>query len=330
MLADVLGQEKLARNFLTAWKQDRFAQAYILSGPDGIGKTPFAIELAKTFLCREGGDDACEACPSCRKVAHGNHEDVEILEPSGAGFMIHWEEVQELIEKLRLKARSGEHRFVIIREADRMREETANHFLKTLEEPPTDVTFFLLTARLPALLETIVSRCQIVRMHRAPPGDVEGFLRRRGYAAEKAALYASLCDGCPGRALAMEESGVFERRGRALQRLLALNRDNAEIAASRMLAENKGQTATETRRNHYDDLGLMATLLRDATLMAEGADTSLLYNPDIAGKLQPRAAASTPELLRKQTLSILETRENIERFVNPDLLISRLFLELCD
>ena len=105
---------------------------------------------------------------------------------------------------------------------------------------------------------------------------------------------------------------------------------NAEIAAAQMLAENKDKITTVTRRNHYDDLGLMATLLRDATLMAEGADTSLLYNPDVASKLQPRAAASSPELLRKQTLSILETRENIERFVNPDLLISRLFLELCN
>ena len=128
MLADVLGQEKIARNFLTAWKQDRLAQAYILSGPDGIGKTPLAIELAKTFLCREGGDDACEACPSCRKAAHGNHEDIEIMEPATKGRVISRDAVHALIETLNFRARSGEHRFVIIREADRMRDEAANHF----------------------------------------------------------------------------------------------------------------------------------------------------------------------------------------------------------
>jgi len=50
MLKDILGQEKLTRNFVTAWKQDRLAQGYILSGPDGIGKTPYAIELAKAIL----------------------------------------------------------------------------------------------------------------------------------------------------------------------------------------------------------------------------------------------------------------------------------------
>ena len=328
MLTDVLGQEPLAENFLNAWKQDRLAQAYILAGPDGIGKTPFAAELAKTFLCRAGGTDACERCPSCRKANHGNHEDIEILEPTGAGYVIRWDDVEEMIAKLRFKARSGEHRFVIIGEADRMRDETANHFLKTLEEPPTDVTFFLLTARLPALLETIVSRCQIVRMRRAAPHQIERFLLDRGYPPEKAKLYASLCDGCTGRAVNMEEAGVFERRQQVLQRLIALHQNGQEAVLIEMLAANKGKTRTETRENHETDLGLMAALYRDMTLMAEGGDHSLLYNPDAADKLQPLAAAGRPEQLRQRTLHILEAQKNIERFVNPDLTLARLFTEL--
>jgi len=333
MLADILGQDKLAENFLNAWRRGRLAQAYILSGPDGIGKTPFAAELAKTFLCREHGSDACEQCPSCRKANHGNHEDIEILEPETKGRVISRDAVHALIEALRFKARSGEHRFVIIREADRLQEAAANHFLKTLEEPPTDVTFFLLTARLPALVqtaETIVSRCQIVRMHRAASAEIEGFLLDRGFAPEKARLYASLSDGCPGRAANMEEAGVFERRERVLHRLLAVDRDNAIMAATEMLAANKGKTTTQTRENHCADLGLMAVLLRDMTLIAEGADNSLLYNPDVAGKMKQRALASRAELLRRHTLHALETRNNIERFINPELAISRLFLELCN
>ena len=328
MLADIIGQDVIADKLRSAWKQQRLAQAYILSGPDGIGKTPFALELAKTFLCREHGDDACGRCPSCRKVAHGNHEDIEVLEPAGAGRVIKRDSVHDLIEALRFKARSGEHRFVIIREADRMREEASNHFLKVLEEPPTDVTFFLLTARLPFLLETIVSRCQVVRMHRAAPGRIERFLVDRGCEPEQARLYASLCDGCPGRAIDMQEGGLFERREQILKRLLVVDRENAAVVAAEMLAANKGKTLAATRANHYADLGLMATLLRDATVLAEGAGGSMLYHPDVADRLRPRADASSPERLREQTLCALETRENIERMINPDLLISRLFAEL--
>ena len=328
MLADVLGQAEVAEKFLNARKKDKLAQAYILAGPDGIGKTPFAIELAKTLLCQKKANDACELCPSCRKVQHGNHEDIEILEPAGAGNIIAFEMVNELIEKLRFKTRGGEHRFVILREADRMREETANHFLKTLEEPPTDVTFFLLTARLPALLETIVSRCQIVRMHRAAAGEIERFLVKRGIDADRARLYARLADGCTGRAVSMEESGVFDRRRRVLKWVSELDRDTDLIVAGEMLEENRGKTPADTRDGHYADLGLMASLYRDMTLIAEGAEASLLYNPDAADRLRPRAQKTGPGRLRAQTLEIIEARRKVERFVNPDLVISRLFDEL--
>jgi DNA polymerase-3 subunit delta' len=209
-----------------------------------------------------------------------------------------------------------------------MGQEPANHFLKTLEEPPTDVTFFLLTARLPALLETIVSRCQIVRMHRAPAEEIEEYMLVRGYPADKAKLYASLSDGCAGRAVNMEETGIFERRADVLQRLLNVTADNRDMLASEMLAKNRAKTLTVTRDNHSTDLGLMAALVRDMAFLAEGADSSLLYNPDVAGDLQPRASQYRPEHLRKHTVHILEARRNIESFINPDLVITQLFIEL--
>jgi len=328
MLADILGQGEVAAKFINAWKQGRLAQAYILTGPDGIGKTPFAIELVKTFLCGEKGDDACERCPSCRKVNHSNHEDVEVMQPTGRGNVIHMEEVDELIGKLRYRTRSGEHRFVIIRDADRMGDAPANHFLKTLEEPPTNVTFFLLTARPSFLLETIVSRCQVVRMHRATSDEIERFLTDRGYSEAEARLYASLSDGCPGRAVGLKESGVYERRERILQRIMGLNSGNQAPAAADMLNDNRAQTLAASREAHYTDLTLMAALYRDLALLAEGAERSLLYNPDVADRLQERAAAADPARLREQTLHILEARSNIQKLINPDLVISELFMDL--
>ena len=328
MLADVLGQAEVAKRFINAWRKNRLAQAYILHGSDGIGKTPFAIELAKTFLCEKHGDDACEQCPSCRKVQHSNHEDIEILEPTGAGKIITFESVNELIEKLKFKTRSGEHRYVIIREAERVRPETANHFLKTLEEPPTEVTFFLLTARLPALLETIVSRCQIVRMHRTPADEIERFLIRRKVEQDKARLYSRLADGCPGRAVNMDDGGIFERRMQVLAWLRELDQIGDIVVAAEVLEANKGRTLADTRDAHAANLGLLATIYRDMTLLAEGADPALLYNPDVADDLRSRALRVGSARLRAQSLAILEARGNIEGNINPDLVISQLLADL--
>lgn len=331
MLSDILGQEEVAKRLLTAFRQGRLAHAYILSGPDGVGKMPFAVELAKTLLCAHrdepGFADACEQCPSCRKVRHGNHEDLIIVEPAGKADIIKFEMTNELIEVLRLKARSGEHRFVIIHGADKMHESTANHFLKTLEEPPTDVTFLLLTSRLPALLPTIVSRCQVVRMRRTPADRIAAFLQARGYEAPKARLYAALADGCPGKAIAMDESGAFERLERLLRRIEELSPENDVELASATLADNKGATLTATRDSLVEELGLLAALCRDMTLLAEGADARL-YNPDLPEPLRRRARQAGSDALRGLTLAVLEARSDIQRFVNPDLVIGRLFTEL--
>jgi len=329
MLTDVLGQSDVARKFLNARRQGRLAQAYILSGPDGIGKMPFAMELAKTFLCQEKGDDACEHCPSCRKVQHGNHEDIEILEPFGPGQVIRMrDDIDPLIERLNYKTRSGEHRYVILREADRMREEAQNHFLKTLEEPPTDVTFFLLTARMPALLETIISRCQIVRMHRAAPHEIEQFLVKRGMDPDRARLYSRLADGCPGRAVRMDEEGIFDRRQRVLTWLADLDKIGAVMLANAVIDENRSRTLMEARSKYSLDLALMATIYRDMTLLAEGADPSLLYNPDVAGDLARRARKTGARRLREQSAKILESRRHVEANVSTDLIISNLLAEL--
>ncbi|HUW30544.1 MAG TPA: DNA polymerase III subunit delta' [Planctomycetota bacterium] len=328
MLSDVLGQSDVARKFLKARRQNRLAQAYILAGPDGIGKMPFAVELAKTFLCQEKGDDACEHCPSCRKVHHGNHEDIEVLEPTGAGKFITQESIHQLIERLNYKTRSGEHRYVILREADRMRPEAANHFLKTLEEPPTDVTFLLLTARMPALLETIVSRCQIVRMHRAAPDEIEQFLVKRGMEPDRARLYSRLADGCPGRAVRMEEEGIFDRRQRILRWLADLDKIGHVMLGNEVIEENRSRTLMEARGKYSVDLALMATIYRDMTLLAEGADPSLLYNPDVAGDLARRARKTGARRLREQSGRILESRQYIEANASPDLVISNLLADL--
>jgi len=263
MLKDILGQEKLTQKFITAWKQDRLAHGYILSGPDGIGKTPYAIELVKAFLCPNFGQrkdssgkiiyDACEKCPSCRKVVHANHEDILMVEPTGAGNFIRKKDINGIIDELKYRARSGERRFIIIREADRMNAESANHFLKTLEEPPANVTFLLLTARISSILETIISRCQIVRMHRAPAEEIEQFLISRDVEPQKAKLYALLADGCPGRAINMEGSGMFKRRNLVLERFVQLNSENDAFVASDMINANKAGSSAATRENHYVD-----------------------------------------------------------------------------
>ena len=119
--------------------------------------------LAKAILCetpKEGG--ACDACPSCRKFEHGNHEDFLYLDletaPGSAKTQIGVEAVEHLQEQLKLKP-FGKRHVALIEEAHLLNAAAQNKLLKTLEEPAGDSVLILLAEKKDALLPTVVSRC---------------------------------------------------------------------------------------------------------------------------------------------------------------------------
>lgn len=184
--------------------------ALLLAGPAGVGKTMLALDIAAALLCQgeAGLPRPCRACRGCRMVEHGNHPDLHLLAPVGAGGFVpiggrDERGVRDLVGELALMPVEAGARVAIIEAAHRMTEDAQSAFLKTLEEPPAGTTIILCTDDEERMLPTIRSRCARVRLGPMGPRDVELVLAEQGAAdAPTAARLARITDGRPGHAIA--------------------------------------------------------------------------------------------------------------------------------
>lgn len=214
--AEVLGHDHAKEGFFRAFGRGRIAHAYLLAGPEGIGKGLLARQVAASLLCQHSGIgstnlekiDRCGECGSCRAVVSGNHQGFSVLTP-GEGRGIDVGQIRELLRFLSL--RSEERRVVILEPAERMAEPAANALLKILEEPSAGAVFLLVSHRPAQLLTTIVSRCQRVMMGSLSHEPFLEVLKRHGITGETARWLHSGTGGRPGAALALAEA--IERCG---------------------------------------------------------------------------------------------------------------------
>lgn len=142
---------------------ERLSAAFILSGASGIGKRKAALQIAEKYLCQNVQmNKSCGQCPSCQQIRAGQSISVSFLAP--VDEMIRVDEVQKLLNMIHLRSLT-QKRFVIIDDVEKMNLQAANTILKTLEEPPEGLYFFLLTSQISKVLKTIRSRCQVILFH---------------------------------------------------------------------------------------------------------------------------------------------------------------------
>jgi DNA polymerase-3 subunit delta' len=228
----VRGHSANVAAFRRAVGRNRLAHAYLLVGPQGVGKRLFARKVAQCLFCTTFADadlEACGTCPSCRQVLVSTHPDLlEIGCPPGKTTLpislIRGEDSKPssgLCYQLELSPMQAPRRIAIVDDAELMNDESANAFLKTLEEPPPGAVIFMLATDLDRIMPTIRSRCQPLQFTPLATTDITTLLMEQQLvtAPQQAQEIAQLAEGSMAVARELLEPEVRQLRSTVAKHL---------------------------------------------------------------------------------------------------------------
>ncbi len=275
--ADVVGQEAvIAQLQRAASPEGSLAQAWLITGPPGSGRSTAARAFAATLQCEQL--TGCGQCTPCRTVRAGTHPDVTVVATDK--LSIAKEEVRSLVMTAQRSPATGRHRVIIVEDADRMSPGTFNVLLKSIEEPPP-LTVWMLCAPSPQdLAPTIRSRCRVVTLALPSPDVVaELLVRRDGVEPALADRAARAAQGHIGLALRYAtQEGALAAREETARELLALRSVGQAVLAAGALVDR----ATAEAKEHSDQV---ATEEREAFLRSAGIEDGAVL-PALRGQLK--------------------------------------------
>ena len=215
--AELIGQDALVRTLTNAINSGRIAQAFMLTGVRGVGKTTTARIIARALNCTgpdgTGGPTVtpCGVCDNCRAIAEDRHVDVmEMDAASHTGV----DDIREIIDGVRYAPVSARYKLYIIDEVHMLSKSAFNALLKTLEEPPAHVKFVFATTEIRKVPVTVLSRCQRFDLRRVDAQVLkEHFTRVTGMEGaeiepDAAALIARAADGSVRDGLSLLDQAI--------------------------------------------------------------------------------------------------------------------------
>jgi DNA polymerase-3 subunit delta' len=236
---EIEGQDRAVRLLRRAVARGQLHHAYLVVGPEGVGKELLARLLAQAANCEaEGAAGAaagpCGSCAACKAVLRGVHPDVITVRPqselvargqlnkgdleSAPSREIRVDEVRQLARRLSFALVRGRRKIALVAPAEALNERAQNALLKTLEEPPEGTTFLLVTAQPDLLLPTVRSRCQRLTLLPLAEEAIAGRLLAQGVPEAAARARAARAEGSLGRALRLTAEEIA-RHDQLLHRL---------------------------------------------------------------------------------------------------------------
>ena len=196
----VVGQPNITNTLKNAIRNNHLAQAFLFTGPRGVGKTTTARILAKTINCQNITEEieACNVCEMCQAFNEGHSLNIYELDAASNNSV---DDIRALVDQVRYTPQMGKYKVYIIDEVHMLSASAFNAFLKTLEEPPSYAIFILATTEKHKIIPTILSRCQIFDFSRISVENIVTHLQHvansEGIIAEEDGLHiiAQKADG---------------------------------------------------------------------------------------------------------------------------------------
>ncbi|MEX0799668.1 MAG: DNA polymerase III subunit delta' [Dehalococcoidia bacterium] len=339
------GQQRAVAALQRALAEGRLAHAYVFAGPERVGKRTLALRLAQALNCEGAvgagapthkpagaptheGVGPCGECNPCRRIAAGLHADVATItveeDEEGTQKGIHVSQIRAVERSASLKPFEGRSRFVIIDPAEEMNAAAQNAFLKTLEEPPPQVVFALITADESRLLPTIRSRCRRLELRRPSVDEVEATLTERGVDRDRARLLARLSRGRIGWAIeAAGDATVLERRDARIEQARALA--GLTVAGRMELAERLAAGYRRDPAPVVAELEAWRDWWRDVLLVCAGAEDGVA-GVDRLDELRQDAARCDREAVAAFVRAAGESADYLAWNAQPRLVLETLLL----
>lgn len=342
----VVGQPYITATLKNAIRSHHLAQAFLFTGPRGVGKTTTARILAKTINCQNISEniEACNQCESCTSFNNNHSLNIYELDAASNNSV---DDIRALVEQVRYSPQGGKYKVYIIDEVHMLSANAFNAFLKTLEEPPSYAIFILATTEKHKILPTILSRCQIFDFSRITVDDISTHLmqiaQKEGVNAEEDGLQviAQKSDGALRDALSMFDqmvsfSGSNLTYKSVIQNLNILDYDYYFKITDELLTENISGaflTFNEILANGFDGHNFIDGLsshFRDLLVCKDEITLQLLQvTPKIREKYKVQSGSCTvPWLL--QALDITSKCDiNYRAAKNQRLHVELSLLKMC-
>ncbi len=227
--------ERLIEQFRTG----RNVHAYLLAGPQGIGKRTFARYLASVLFC-ENDERPCGKCGQCRMIRDGKHASVLEISPEEGKSVIPVDRIREVVALTSMYSLDGRARVILIEPMESLLPQAQNSLLKSLEEPDTNVVYFLLSHDVSSLLDTILSRCSLFKLTPWPSELLERHLLQRGYPSGAVVRASALAGGNVGEALSILNEVQGGSNDLALMQMLSVSSARDVVRCGAMLKDMAG------------------------------------------------------------------------------------------
>ena len=302
---NIIGQD-FAKKYLTnSIKKNKLNNAYMFEGMDGIGKKKFADELSKLLLDYENLE---------------NSPDYVLIKPDGNSIKI--AQIRNLQSDIVTRPHK-DYKIYIINNAEKMTVEAQNALLKTLEEPPNYAIIILVTNNKESLLETIKSRCDIIKFSPIPIEDLKRYLINTGIEEERAQLLAIFSRGSIENALNLSQSSEFSMMREDIQQYIQIMLDKNIVEIL-----NIPNNMEKYRGKIIALLDMMINYFRDIILLKENVNKNMLINVDKLVFIQNMSGKISYSQLSKIIDIIEDAKSKIKSNCNFNISIQVMSLNI--